>query len=389
MTGFDFSMTDSTSTDTETTTETEEVSPDFRSNETGDLYLSAGDWKATTGSVLPAVPLPDNHDFNTDDDGNLKPLKVVSDDTLEDVMPLLQKYDSAHPMQRLHLVATLLKSTAGKLQRDNSHPIGLNDGKAPESHDEVQSDVSYALFSNDLPTITWESLDGGERERLEELGLDPSMLGFDTTFGGPKILSINGERLPIVVEEGTEVEDALEILQQLPNEPSGYTEDGFRDSSDPSVFGDTDADTEKGGSGPDEVFNLAANPERVTEVNVSDLRGQGPDEFNVSKITSLRTIQTMLRVESDSEKSRKGAMERLKQRRNALQNGDDGDDAEAEDESSNDEGSEAVEGVDQDALDQVQATYGFTDFQMNAVQHRVKAGKNDSVEEAAMAVSEA
>jgi len=360
---FDFAV--ETADDEEQTTEDTEETPEFTSSEVPEIYLSLGDWKSLLGEMLEAL--------------DLEPLKIYSDDTLEDASRLLGEYSDAHPQQRLQMVASLAKSTAGKMQRDADHSIGLVDGTVPESHDDDglhnSVDFSYALYFNDLPSVQWEGLDGGERESLEEMGIDPSEVGFDTTYGGPKLLVVDGERLPIAVEKGNEVLEALEILQQVPDEPSHWTEeDGLVASSHPEVFendGGTDpeevaGDDSEADSGDDEVFNLAANPERVTEVNVSDLRGQGPKELSVTNITNLRAIQTMLRVESDSENTRKGAMTRLKERRNALQNdGGDGD--------------------EEPNVEEVIEAYGFEGMEADAVRFRVES-KGQSPEEAVEAV---
>jgi len=331
---FDFAVNDS-STETvnnDSDDVSEEISTEFENNEVADLYLSIGDWKGTVGKILKAL--------------EMEQLKIYSDDTLEDVGRLLGEYTEAHPMQKLHMVASLAKATAGKMQRENDHGIGLQKGKAPEEH--FEESVSYALFFSDLPAIEWESLDGGERENLEEMGIDPSSLGFDTTFGGPKLLVVGGERLPIVVEEGNEVMEAVNILQGLPGEPSAYTEDGFRESSDGSVFGESEDSTETESTENGGEVNLAANPERVKEVNVGDIKAE------VTGIDSLRTIQTMLRVESDSESPRSSAIKRLKERRNALQNGsqNEGSDAEGDEEADDDKVAEAVDSVEEDTEEQ-------------------------------------
>jgi hypothetical protein len=357
---FDFAVNDSTSTDT-TTTEDTEVSPDFESNEVAEIYISAGDWKATLGAMLEAL--------------DLETLKIYSDDTLEDVSRLLGEYSEAHPQQKLHMVASLLKSTAGKMQRDNDHAIGFSDGKAPEEH--FEESVSYALYFADLPSITWDDLDGGERESLEEMGIDPSELGFDTTYGGPKILTINGQRLPIAVEEGNEVMEALELLQQIPDEPSAWTEDGLRESSDPSVFGDADTDkvAEEDDEEVEEVdtdeVNLAANPEAIKSFNVGEIRS------GVTDITNLRAIQTMLRVESDSENPRSSAIQRLKERRNALRGDGDDDEADETDTEADEEAS------DDDSEDSVEAVEGLSDSEMNLASTLIETGKADDLEDAA------
>lgn len=361
MSGFDFAVDDG-STVSNNSDDTEEV-PDLVSSEVGDLYLSSVDWEMSTFRVM-------------DEEGYEK-LKISGSDTLDDVSRLLGEYSEAHVTQKLHMVAALFKSTAGKLQtgqvegvEENDHGIGLSSSKAPEEHPENY--FSYALFSKDLPSISWDDLDGGEREVLQnEYDIDPSQLGFDTTYGGPKLLEVNGNRLPIAVTEGNEIQEALEILSSLPDVPSGYTEDGFRESSDPSVFGEGDSDNPAEGSDDEEPedFDLASNPERVKDVTVTDLRS-GPN--SVTDITSLRSIQTMLRVEKEND-PRSSAVKRLEERRNALQGTDEADTESGE--AVTDGGSEeSVEDVEDDE---------WSEADKNMMATLVETGNADSIEEAA------
>lgn len=352
---FDFAVNDSTSTDTTTTEDTEET-PDFQSNEVAEIYISAGDWKATLGEMLKAL--------------DLEPLKIYSDDTLEDVNRLLGEYSEAHPQQKLHMVASLLKSTAGKMQRDNDHSIGFSDGKAPEEH--FEESFSYALYFSNLPSVNWDDLDGGERDSLEEMGIDPSELGFDTTYGGPKILVIDGQRLPIAVEEGGEVMEALKLLQQLPNEPSAWTEDGLRESSDASVFGDADTDkvAEENSDSDDEVIDYVNNPELIGEVGANTLRsGKG----SVREIDSLRTIKTLIAKESEG-KNRSTVMKALKERRSTLQGSEEEEEIDTE---------ETESGEEADVEDSVEAVEKLSDAEMNLASTLIEAGKAEDLEDAA------
>lgn len=360
---FDFAV-ETTEAQTQNTEDAEET-PDFTSSEVPEIYLSVGDWKAVLGEMLEAL--------------DLEALKIYSDDTLEDASRLLGEYSEAHPQQKLHMVASLAKSTAGKMQRDTDHSIGLSSGKVPEEH--FEDSFSYALYYNDLPSISWDDLDGGERESLEEMGIDPSEVGFDTTYGGPKLLVIDGQRLPIAVEEGNEVIEALEILQMVPDEPSHWTEEGFVESSHPEVFGDGDSDkvAEEDNEEVEKVdtdeVNLAANPEAIKSFNVGEIRS------GVTDITNLRAIQTMLRVESDSENPRSSAIQRLKERRNALQRDGEADEADTEDaeDASDEEVDEAVESVEEDSDEEV----NLSDSEMNLASTLIETGKADDLEDAA------
>jgi hypothetical protein len=375
---FDFAVNGDGASTTNNDDDTEK-SPDFDSNEVGDLYLTSGDWKRTLKVILDAL--------------DLEEIKIYHDDTLEDLGRLLEENSDAHPQQKLHLVANLFKSTAGKMQRDNDHSIGLQQGKAPESHEEANGDFSYALHSVELPTINWAGLTDEEADNLEEMGIEADDLGFDTTYGGPKLLAVAGKRLPIAVEDGGEIEEAIEILQALPNEPSRYTEDDFQESSDPSVFGEVTTDGGESAEGNDDgVYNLAAFPEKVVDVTVSDLRGDGPSEHNLMNITSARTLRTMLAKEQSQDNPRKSAVKRLEERINAVSGGE--DDGEADDQ----EVEEAVEAVEDESdresssdgmtLEEARQMYAFSDMEANAVEFRFKKGKADSIEEAAQQVAD-
>jgi len=348
---FDFAVNDSSSTVSDEDTEAADLP--FESNEIAEIYISSGDWKRTLGKygMLYQIPVPEGAKYTTEvgegDDKRtvLKELKIQSDDTLEDVGRLLGKYSDAHPQQKLHMVASLLKSTAGKMQRDNDHAIGFRDGKTPD--EDFDEGFSYAFNFRDLPSINWDDLDGGERESLEEIGVDLSTLGFDTNHGGPKILVINGQRLPIAVEEGDEVMGSVELLQQLPNEPSAWNEDGFRESSDPSVFGDSD--TDKVAEGDDEgveetdtdEVSLAANPEAISDFTVEDIKGA------VTDITSRRTLRRLLEIEQKGEN--RSVTERIEQRIRAVEGGE--ADTEDDEGASDEDVAESVEDVEDGSED--------------------------------------
>lgn len=363
---FDFAVTDSTSTDNDQNNDDEnEVEFDFEHNETGELYMAAKEAEWTLRMMLNVM------DFD--------PLKVTSNDTLEDLSRLLGEYTSKHPMQKLHLVYRLFKNTAGKEQSGNDHAIGFTDGKAPTEHPEDRP--SFALFSVDLPTITWEFITDEEVENLEEMGVDVESLSFDTTSDRPKFLVVNDQRLPLAVEEGDEVMLAAKTLQGLPNEPSKWTEDGFVESSDPSVFGDasesgdsTEKAAEDTGNDASKYpsFSLAEEPERVSEVQVEALRGQNgsPVELHLSKISSKRTMQNILKAEQDG-KARKSALSRIKERLNAL-------DGSSDEEATDDEEADNVEEAEESEVD----NSPLTETQLNLIDTLIDNGIESSFEAA-------
>jgi hypothetical protein len=374
---FDFATPDDDVSTTNNDDNDTEAVPDFVSNETGDLYLASVIYKRLQDAFLKQM--------------DLEELKVYSDDTLEDTSRLLGEHNDAHPQQKLHMVSVLFKSTAGKLQLENDHAIGLNNSMIPSSHDEVQSDFSYALWSSDLPTITTEALTDEEVANCEELGIDLSKVSIHQDSAETPILSIGGNRLPIAAESGDEYMDALKILQGCPDEPSAYTEDGFRESSDPSVFdeeSDEDADSEKGGDDDEESdskypdFDLASNPERVNEVSVNALRGHNgsPKRLHVTDIDSLRTIQLLLKHETEADNTRSSAVQRLKERRNALQ---EGDEEPSEGEAPEENNAEDDSDDDTKSLEELEMLFGLDDIEKDAVQFRTdERGDFDSYEEA-------
>jgi hypothetical protein len=383
MTGFAFAADDST--DAENDAE-DAVTVPYEENETGDLYLSSVNWEQVTFAIMKSE--------------GYEALKVQSEDTLADWGRLNEKYEDRHPTQRLHLLAVLFKSEAGKRQGEmNDHSAGLTDSKAPESHDEVAGDrTSYALYASDLEAIDWSGLTDEETEMLEEGDIDADRLGFDTTFDGPKLLKVFGERLPIAVEEVGDMQKAVDILQDLPAEPSYYDEDdGLVESSDTSVFtGSSEPDTTESveDDSDDEAtedndskypdFNLAENPERVNEVQVKALRGHNgsPERLHVSNIDSRRTMQTMCNAEADADNTRKGAMKRLKERRSALQGDDDEETEETEETDADDDTDEELN------ADKLAQQFGFGDIEKQAMQYRVENDDAEDLEEAAKQVAD-
>jgi len=281
---------------------------------------------------------------------------------MDDYSELRSRHEDSHILKRLTVLAVCSKGEIGEEQN--------------EVNDHTVSDYQEAF--PDLPATSWSGLTDEEKADFEDDGIDIEELGFDDDFEGPKLLEINGERLPLGLEEG-DLEKAERILGQIPNDPSAYTEDGFRESSDPSVFGDSDntveVEDEQSTEDTSEYveFSLAENPERVNEVKVKALRGNNhsPERLHVSNIDSLRTIQTALRAETEAENTRNGAMKRLKGRRSALRS-DGGDNEESDDE--------------EPSLEEVVKTFDLNDMEEDAVQFRVERGKNSGYLEAAKAL---
>jgi hypothetical protein len=345
------------STEAETTTndDSDEVTR-FKANESSDGYALFADSQSITEgistTVLNNAPIYEVFDLEWGQD-------------LEDYPDIVEGVD-ATKQQKLSLVHNLAKSTFGDRQSNlnSGYGMGWDTDKTPPKVYQNKNKVHYLRVFMDLPSFDHETLDGGEVAELEAEGLDMDDFGFNRSVIGPYLPKINGERVPILVEDGDEVMEALEMLDSIDWDKVTYCEENGTLQGTPSLGpSESDSDNEGGGDDlmegidmqdedeggeeetsygkTDEVFNLAENPERVNEVRVSDLKGQGPDEFNVTNISNQRTLQLLIRHESEGN-TRKGAMDRLKERRDAIKRQHQSEDNEdTEEEESEEEFSDA------------------------------------------------
>lgn len=252
---------------------------DFEPNETAGTYITGGSeytetlnkMRGTTGLEWPSMK---------------------SNPSMEDYSELRSRHEDVHILNRLTVLAVCAKGEVGEEQNHvNDHSI-----------------AEYKEAYPELPEVTWSGLTDDEKEELRNEGIDLEELGFDDDFEGPKLLEIDGERLPLGLEEG-DVEKAERIFGKLPTEPSAHTEDGFRESSDPSVF-DPEADTDKVEGGDDEggeaeaeddedddepELDLSENPGAVTEANALYVRSA------VTDIASEEALREMRRVEQNND----------------------------------------------------------------------------------------
>jgi hypothetical protein len=306
----------SESSDSETATHISE-SDRFEANEVGDLYIAGGDWRSPVGKITVEIA-----DFE-------RP-SVAWEDDLSDFERKVEG-NNYNDQQKLYLLAALFKGTVGAMQSELNEGYGNgldNDFDPPKPYDNDRKD-HYGDLGRGLEAIEWAGLTEAERTKFEEEGYDPSDFGFDREFDGPKIPVINGERLPIIVSEGDELQRACELIDMIDFDNLTYcVEDGDLQNEPTEVLtvpeGDTDetsvtVEVEDDNEVSDDL-DLAANPERINDVNVNDIK--------VGNIDSLRTIQTMLRVESDSDNTRSTAMKKLKGRRKTLKSDDDPEDDE-------------------------------------------------------------
>jgi hypothetical protein len=299
--------------ETTTTTQSGEVTR-HQPNEVADGYAAFSDSSALVEAISTQV---------LDNEPSYKVFDIKWEHDLEDYPDIVEGVE-ATKQQKLVLIHKLTKSTFGAKQSELNSGYGMgwdNDKSPPKPYKNKEGGKVHYLSSHpSLSTFDHETLGGEEVAELENEGLDMENHGFDRSVIGPYLPKINGKRVPIIVEDGDEVMKALEMLDSIDWDEVTYCEENGELQGTPSL-GPSESDSDKGGEvktdNSDEVFNLAENPERVNEVNVTHLRGQGPEEFNVSNIDNRRTIQLLVRYESEG-KTRKGAMERLKQRRSAL-----------------------------------------------------------------------
>lgn len=341
------------STDSSTTTTTEDTSIPHESNETAEGYALF----ANSASLVEAMSMKV---FGNDPVYS----HIEWGDDLEDYQRITEETD-LNGQQKLDLLHKLTKATFGGRQSEMNEGYGMGwdtDETPPKVYDNDEVDhVPYLDVHSELPSFDHETLDAGEIEQLESEGLDMDDFGFDRSVEGPQLPKINGERVPILFEEGGEVTKMLKMLDSIDLEEVTYCPENGSLQGTPSLSGDDDEDTGKAAETTTDV-NLAANPEAIKEFNVNEIRTE------VTGITNLRAVQTMLRVESDSTSPRSSVIKRLKERRNAIQSSDEDDEEVATDGGSEEEDDEEI---------------SLSDSEMNLASTLIEAGKADDLEDAA------
>jgi len=339
----DFATPESSNDDNQTDDDSSEAT--FDANELAELYIQASEYAATLAAMREA--------------NDIEWPSMESNPSMEQYSDLRSRHEDSHIAKRLTVLAVCAKGELGEEQNHvNDHSISDYEASYPE-----------------LPETSWSGLTDNEEQMLSEEGIDLEGLGFDDEFEGPKLLEVEGERLPLGLEAG-DVEKAERIFGKLPTEPSAATEDGFRESSDPDLFGDDDSSedsTDKVAGDDDEddaeavedseaedepKLDLAANPAAVTEANALYVRSA------VTDISSERTLQEMRRVEQNNGQ-RSSVIGRIEERLNASDVGNN---------------AEAVE--DSDDSDDEEDTEGLTRTQYNVASLLIENGEASGFEEA-------
>lgn len=246
--------------------------PEVVANETSDYYVSLGHTKAAATAFVKAHP-----DLETSWTGK------------DELDPQVEW------MKALHEV----KKPLGARQKDEN-PFGINFGR----------DDGYAAeFGHELPTIETEEIDPGILAALKaQEGKTDDWEEGDTDelgMGLPLLLPvIDGTTLPVLVQNEGHLEAALELLEQIPDEPE------VAEVAEPEM-----TDFEKAADA------LGISP----EVLDAELEGFPiPGEMSVEEIRELITdledkdvVYTMIRVEKEMD-NRSTAPKALEGRHNRL-----------------------------------------------------------------------
>lgn len=310
-----------TDTETTTTTDDSEESIPFEPNESTEGYALFANSASFVGAISTEI-------FGNDPVYSLLEWGMDLND-----YPEIVEENNLNDQQKLDLLHKLAKSTFGGKQSELNEGYGMGwdtDESPPKVYDNDEvNHVPYLDVYSDLPAFNHDTLDDGEIMELENPSineaeaLDMDDFGFDRSVEGPQLPVINGERVPIIVQNGDEVKTMLEMVNSIDWEGVTHCEKNGSLQGTPTL-GSSEDNTEKPAEeSSDEVIDYQSNPERIGEVNANILAS---GDRSVRHIDSLRTIQTLLSKESDG-KARSTVMDVLKKTRTRLQ----GDDEESDD----------------------------------------------------------
>lgn len=115
-------------------------------------------------------------------------------------------------------------------------------------------------------------------------------------------------------------------------------------------------------------FSLAESPERVNSLNVNTLKGssEAPERLHATALGTKRQIKTALRNEEEAENTRKGAVEALESRLDAIQG-----------ETSQEDVEEAVDEINGEVMPE-----DATDAEKNLASALLNSGAAEDLEEA-------
>lgn len=212
-----------------------------------------------------------------------------------------------------------VKKSLGKRQK-NHNPFAMSDYMDDDGN-VISKGYNAVVGTDEAHTIESAPFDEGLLAFLtEQLGEEGYVAGIKSWLP-----AFDGEPLPMLVESEEELQDALALLEQIPEEPAVA-------SSTDSTTSPSEGDDEKP-SGWDSVKSAAKGetPEPQTDGDHPD-----PAEFTVpelrkrvSAIDDLSVIEAMLTSERANE-NRSTAIDRLEERQRALQSGEEPEEDPAE-----------------------------------------------------------
>lgn len=283
---FGTSINGDSSTDTETNSDSDTVDlvdlAPFHQNETTDTYLGFTEAKREVTKRCDEVP--DIDTWNND---------------LTDLRRVLGENEDLTPQQRGWIVVSLAKSSVGDQQAemcDNSAGLDTSDGTTePRVSDPENEMFYYADIFPGLDTIPTVELDSG--------GVTPE-------YGARIPCTPRGEPLPVEFDSEEDVQEAIDLLNQFPNELSYWTEDDGVVEPDREV--DLDGvDTEEPEQSSD---GLPVDPSG-TGVYVDDVKDA------ISEVTDTDTLEEVLWIEQ-SNQDRVTAVEAIEDRIETVEESD-------------------------------------------------------------------
>lgn len=330
-----------------TTDDTSEDEIPFEANESTEGYALFGD----SASLVEAISI---NIFGNDPVYSLIDWGMDLNDYEEIV-----KENNLNGQQKLDLLHKLAKSTFGGRQSELNEGYGMGwdtDQSPPKVYDNDKvNHVPYLDVFSHLPAFDHDTLDQGEIDQLENPdiegaeALDMDDFGFDRSIEGPQLPVINGERVPIIFQNGDEVKKMLEMLGSINFDEVTYCEKNGTLQGTPTLGPSEEEDTDKEAesSKSDGDVDLASNPEQVSEATVNEVKKQA------TAISSRRTLQQILSKEKAGQ-NRDTAVERLEQRLRAVKGKTDEDDEEDSSSASQAEVAESVESAeDEDDVEEL------------------------------------
>jgi hypothetical protein len=388
---------ESGSNDDETTTTTIENDDEvtrFVPNEAADGYATFADSASLAEGINEEV---------MGNDPLYKTFDLKWSQTLEDYPEVVQTADDPSEQDKLALLHNLTKGTFGGLQSDLNEGYGPGwdtDKTPPKPYENKESNKTpYLRINNDLPAFDTELLTDEEVSILEDEGMDMDNYGFDRSVTGPRLPRINGKQVPVLVEDGDEVMETIEMLESIDLDEVTYCPENGELQGTPTLGPSGDeSETEKVAESTTEESDedyAEAEKEEDPEANAAFLakNPEATNDFTANgvkaakkHIDSMKTLQVMRRVEADGD-TRSTALNAIKSRIKAL----DGDDEETEEETETEADDDPVESEDGEmTLEEVANLYDFSDIERDAVKFRVENDdkEGDTIEEAAKIVSE-